>query len=355
MSNMVMIDNQLGVSMQGAGETDNERKLIFKDSFVYGEGTDIASDCPDGTTGTTGANCYCPDKYGLMSFGSNRKGKTLHITSASARPIYKIKSYSAWNTKVEITDVNFINFKSAETACKGKQSVFALNPHGSDYIPIHFFEKAKFTNVHFDALIYLYDPPNKWANVTDCGSWPCTAPHNVVMNFNDAVFEVPDATTALPSFWTTETTKYDFQAVADFPAAASSYPNCTKNGTWNAWICADAAQTAVNQVDVLQFESLDGDTEDRSVQPVIITGSETGYSNTLNSVMDHEWDGFYTGQHRLSRFPAQIQAGQSYTVTYTGTPPNNMRYWLMGDTGSLGIVVKVPYPNAGSFSIKVAG
>jgi hypothetical protein len=82
MSNMVMIDNQLGVSIQGAGETDNERKLVFKDSFVYGESTDLPSDCPDGTTGKTGANCYCPDKYGLMSFGSNRKGKDLHITIA---------------------------------------------------------------------------------------------------------------------------------------------------------------------------------------------------------------------------------------------------------------------------------
>lgn len=104
---------------------------------------------------------------------------------------------------------------------------------------------------------------------------------------------------------------------------------------------------------MLQFESLDGDTEDRSVQPVIITSEETGYSNTLNSMMDHEWDGFYTGQHRLSRFPAQIEAGHHYTVTYTGTPPNNMRYWLIGDASSKGITLKIPYPNAGSFSVKV--
>jgi hypothetical protein len=116
---------------------------------------------------------------------------------------------------------------------------------------MHYFEAAKFTNVLYDALVYFYDPPEKWANVTDCGKWPCTAPHNVVMNFNDAVFEVPDKTTALPSFWTSETTKYDFQVVADFPAAASSYTNCSKNGTWNAWFCADPKQTAVPQIDVL--------------------------------------------------------------------------------------------------------
>ena len=28
----------------------------------------------------------------------------------------------------------------------------------------------------------------------------------------------------------------------------------------------------------------------------------------INSMMDHVWDGFYTGQTRLSRFPAMIEA-----------------------------------------------
>jgi len=39
----------------------------------------------------------------------------------------------------------------------------------------------------------------------------------------------------------------------------------------------------------------DDDWEDRSVQPVYITSEETGFSNKLNSMMDHVWDGFYTG------------------------------------------------------------
>jgi len=90
------------------------------------------------------------------------------------------------------------------------------------------------------------------------------------------------------------------------------------------------------------------------VQPVIIT-NEDGYENKLNSMMDHEWDGFYTGQHRLSRFNAQIEAGKHYTVTYTGTPPNKMRYRLIGEEGTKGVTLKIPYPNAGSFSVKVNG
>lgn len=71
--------------------------------------------------------------------------------------------------------------------------------------------------------------------------------------------------------------------------------------------------------------------------------------------MDHDWDGFYTSMRRLSRFPAQIRTGKSYTVTYTGTPPNNMRYALRSDSGTSGIVVKIPYPNAGSYNVAVNG
>lgn len=35
--------------------------------------------------------------------------------------------------------------------------------------------------------------------------------------------------------------------------------------------------------------------------------------------MDHVWDGFYTGQIRLSRFSALIQQGEDYWVNTTGT------------------------------------
>ena len=69
--------------------------------------------------------------------------------------------------------------------------------------------------------------------------------------------------------------------------------------------------------------------------------------------MDHDWDGFYTSMKRLSRFVAQVQTGKTYTVTYTGTPPKNMRYTLRSDSGTKGVVVKVPYPNAGAYSVSI--
>lgn len=220
---------------------------------------------------------------------------------------------------------------------------------------MHYCNACKFTNVKYDAMINIYDPPSGWAVIDDCGEWPCTMPSNLVYTFKDNLFEVNDGATALPTFWTNgSTTKYSFQIVSDFATAVSSYPNCSKNEVWNAWFCADPAQTAVPQIGTLNFESLDGDTEDRSVQPVKITNSD-GYVNILNSYMDHMWDGFYTGQKRLSRFHAQILTGKSYTIQYTGTPFNNARYLLKADSGAKGVLLKIPYPNAGCFSVKVNG
>lgn len=104
---------------------------------------------------------------------------------------------------------------------------------------------------------------------------------------------------------------------------------------------------------MLVFESLDPDTMDRSIQPINILNEETGFNNTVNSYMDHVWDGFYTGQLRLSRFPVQLETGEDYTVEMAGTPPKKMRYKLDADIG--GVKLKVPYPVAGSYTVKANG
>lgn len=85
------IDSERGISLQTGGEGDS--KLIkFYDSFIFGETE--AQDCPQGH------DCYCPEKFGIMLFGNNVKGKDLHITSSTSRPIYKIKSEGTWGGEV---------------------------------------------------------------------------------------------------------------------------------------------------------------------------------------------------------------------------------------------------------------
>lgn len=188
-SNIISVDNTLGLAINLSGETDKEKLITLQNSFIYGENTDIAKDCPDGVGGSaTGANCYCAAKMGHMNSSFVRKDKDPHNPSASARPVHKIKSYHTWNGKAITKNTTFKNFKSELTACGQQQSLFGINYSASDLIPIHEFHNVNFMNVKYNAVAYIYDPPQSWAVIDDCGEWPCTAPSNVVYNFYNSMF-----------------------------------------------------------------------------------------------------------------------------------------------------------------------
>jgi len=61
--------------------------------------------------------------------------------------------------------------------------LFKLNRFAADYIPKATFIKPKFTNINKEAMAFLYTPPVAWANLDDCGNFPCTAPNNVLLDF----------------------------------------------------------------------------------------------------------------------------------------------------------------------------
>lgn len=48
---------------------------------------------------------------------------------------------------------------------------------------------ARFTNVATESIAYIYDPPQGWATIDDCGEWPCTAPENVVIRFKSTTYD----------------------------------------------------------------------------------------------------------------------------------------------------------------------
>ena len=222
-----------------------------------------------------------------MLFYVARGGKPLHPTMPSSLPIQKIKSDASWGGNVELDNVNFNMFKS-RTECGAKQHTIKRNKSAADYTPISTFKNTKFREVQDSAFIFIDDPPAGWANPTDCDSFPCTSPLNIVLHFENTQFTGLDRPVKTDS---------DFTIVSDVPSATNAYANCDTVTNWNAAHCRNS------RLGILLFESLDADTMDRSVQPITLTSEETGYENTINSFMDHVWDGFYTGQVRLSRFP----------------------------------------------------
>jgi hypothetical protein len=63
------------------------------------------------------------------------------------------------------------------------------------------------------------DPPEAWANIDDCGNWPCTAPQNVLMSFENTEFV--DAPGILFN-----TKEKDFQIVSNNATAYNNIPGC---------------------------------------------------------------------------------------------------------------------------------
>jgi len=118
----------------------------------------------------------------------------------------------------------------------------------------------------------------------------------------------------------------------------------------NAYICKSGT------LGVLMFESMDPDTEDRSMNPVYISLNGTAMANKLNSMMDHVWDGFYAGQKRLSRFPGLIDGNDGvYNLTFTGSPAKKMKFTYLAQNETGGMTLRIAYPSAVSRSLTKDG
>jgi hypothetical protein len=119
-----------------------------------------------------------------------------------------------------------------------------------------------------------------------------------------------------------------FQIIPNNVGASNQIADCTMVSAWNGYVCKN------ERIAQLMFESLDEDKEDRTVSPINLLGDGSGFNNKLNSFMDHCWDGHYTCQKRLSRFPGLIESNKKYEIYYTGTQPHNSRYVIQGgETG----------------------
>ena len=195
-------------------------------AFIYGE--TAAKDCPNPKNRDT---CLCLDKMGFMLSGANEGDKKPHIDSPSKLPMYKIKSYGAYNAATNYEYITFNNWLTNRTDCGASQRIFALNPYSSDYIPLQKFTYSKFINVADDAMAYIYDPPQEWNNPDDCVGFPCTAPSNVVITHDGVQY----SGITRPS-----TTPNSFQIISDTPSASPKIDNCKKMEVWNAWQCVNS-------------------------------------------------------------------------------------------------------------------
>lgn len=190
------------------------------------------------------------------------------------------------------------------------------------------FTGSIFEDVHDDAMAYLFDPPAKWNNIDDCIGFPCTAPHNVVIEHHQASYE---------GTLTPYNRDRHFEIVPDNDGVANTFDKCEFKEEWNAWQCDN------EYLGQLCFIGDDVDWEDRSPTPIFVNDEDNAFSNKVNHMMDHMWDGFYTGQKHKSQYTSMIQTDRNYTIEYSGTPWKKQRFQMRAEKGQSKI--KIQYWN----------
>lgn len=151
--------------------------------------------------------------------------------------------------------LHFKGFAGLTQQYKVQNAIF--NPSAPDYVNMLEFEDTTFEDVDGDASFTQFiDPPKKWANIADCGEFPCTGPKNFIMHFTGTKYigaNVPIADKPV-----------NFQLVPDIPGYTSSFESCVPKKEWNCYICQNT------NLGIILFESQDEDAWDRSMQPIYI-------------------------------------------------------------------------------------
>lgn len=196
-------------------------------------------------------------------------------------------------------------------------------------------------------MTWFFEPPESWANLADCGDYPCTGPKNTIFAFSNIKWTGTPGETQANALT-------DFSLIPTIKSYTENFPDCQKMDSINGHICTN------NDIGILVWESQDPDSIDRSIQPIYINfNKDENKQNKLNSYMDHNCDSFYNSQQRISRFPGLIYApgDQSmwYEVVMTGTPPKKMRWRLDTKNAPHGVSIMIKYPSALARAVLVDG
>ena len=168
----------------------------------------------------------------------------------SAIPYEKIMGNPVWGTVVKMYDNKFVNF-GTKTAQGYEQALFFNQPDQPDYIPMLQAFDNEFIDVKDGAFATLHDPNPAWANLKDCGDFPCTAPSNLLISFQGTTW------TGNKPRWAEK----DFEIISDNEGFAPYVDgDCERYENMNAYVCTD-----LEKMGMLLFESEDDDKWDRSL------------------------------------------------------------------------------------------
>ena len=247
---------------------------------------------------------------------------------------HAVSSPAARGATMDIAGLVFKDFGSRR--CGGESRAITLHASSADSVMLHRFRDLELEGVSAANLVYLASPLEEWAEIEVCVQFPCTGRLNVLLQFLGETQHSPRID-ALPGS--------EFSIISNNPEVAGG---CTAQTAWNAYVCG-----ATNWA-LLEFESLDSDKLDRSVQPVFVVKGEG--RNKLNSFMDSARQGFYASQKRLSRFVSLVEVAEDFVgLEYTGTPPMRQLFGLLGAADYEFLKIRIDYTSPKTVRTVVGG
>lgn len=150
-------------------------------------------DCPQGSP------CdHCMDTRGLMLNSVQQGAHRDREDKWTMLPLFK--ESSAMTGESYYDNVELINFTTNEKTCGARQAAVMpfLQP---DYTPFAEMKNIRFTNVAHEAVAFIQDPPQGWANEQDCVEFTCTGMYNIAIYFSQ-VKTGGDRTPFLPTEFT---------------------------------------------------------------------------------------------------------------------------------------------------------
>jgi hypothetical protein len=109
-------------------------------------------------------------------------------TGLSSYPYSKLMGGGVARQNVILERNEFHNFHN-ETHLGMAQHAITLLETQSDMHPIYYLYDTHFNNITTTAIAWMQTPPDKWANLQDCGEFPCSAPLNTILRFEGTTFE----------------------------------------------------------------------------------------------------------------------------------------------------------------------
>jgi hypothetical protein len=317
-SHLMVTDCTKGITLNTGTDGYDVKTISVKSSYFAGTSfTDCGS----------AKNCYtsatCSNLLGVEVSYNHVSPKTIP-PSASSLPWDHIKAWGSFRGVMTLDQITLSNFK-ANDGCK---SVYAIRSNNdlSDKSPYVTVSNVKLVNTDIDSIAYIDDPDQGNIGVDDCGNWPCTGIRNLLIKATDSTL-LGKPGVIIPNNPLLTKTK-----------------SCKLSTNGNSYQCDDLHWGQV------VFESQDVDKTARIFSPINLTASDS-FRNDLNTMMDHTWNGFYTGLVRLSRFSGIIQTNKHYTFLYKGTLPVVQYFQLQG--AEKGDFIHVDFTYTTSQSIRV--